>query len=116
MGILIGPGMPQGPVFDRAFFNTTLGSLVDRASGRETPRLTLYLSDGTTLDVCQIEEMTDQYVAVRATRSSDGSCSLVTSVIPYFLIYRIDISPKGETDERLGFHWKRPRETGERGS
>lgn len=109
MAITLIGGMGDVP-FNRTFFNVTLGELVDQ-NGKEKPvKLTLYLSDGTTLDVCMIEHLSDQYLSVRAYRGEgdgDGEgCDLATQLIPYGLIYRIEIAPKDVESTRVGFQWK----------
>jgi len=92
--------------FNRTFFNVTLGEMVDH-NGKEKPvKLTLFLSDGTTLDVCMIDELTDAYIAVRAYQGDSDKCELSLQLIPYGLIYRIEVAPKGEESSRLGFQWK----------
>jgi hypothetical protein len=69
-------------------------------------KLTLYLSDGTTLDVCSIDELTDGYVAARAYQKGNDTCDVSVQLIPYGLIYRIEISPKVDNTDRVGFHFK----------
>jgi hypothetical protein len=99
-------GGPGDVPFNRTFFNVTLGEMVD-PNGKEKPvKLTLFLSDGTTLDVCMIEHLSDQYLSVRAYRGHSDSCELAVQLIPYGLIYRIEIAPKDEESSRVGFQWK----------
>jgi hypothetical protein len=98
--------------FNRTFFNATLGELVEQ-SGKDRPvKLTLFLSDGTTLDVCMIQELSDDYIAVRAYQGESDTCELSLQLIPYGLIYRIEISPKSEGSSRVGFEWKSPAKKG----
>jgi hypothetical protein len=104
---LIG-GVSGDVPFNRTFFNVTLGEMVEQ-SGKDKPvKLTLFLSDGTTLDVCMIEELSDGYLAVRAYQGESDTCELSLQLIPYGLIYRIEISPKSEGSSRVGFEWKPP--------
>ena len=92
--------------FNRTFFNVTLGEMID-SNGKEKPvKLTLFLSDGTTLDVCMIEELSDNYLSARAYQGQTDSCELSTQLIPYGLIYRIEIAPKSEESSRVGFQMK----------
>jgi hypothetical protein len=92
--------------FNRTFFNVTLGEMVAQ-NGKEKPvKLTLFLSDGSTLDVCMIDQLSDQYLAVRAYQGQTDSCELSVQLIPYGLIYRIEIAPKSEESSRVGFQWK----------
>src|SRR5579863_474012 len=82
--------------FNRTFFNVTLGELIEQ-NGKEKPvKLTLYLSDGTSLDVCMIDELSDNYLAVRAYQGESETCELAVQLIPYGLIYRIEVAPKAE--------------------
>jgi hypothetical protein len=102
---LIGGSSGDVP-FNRTFFNATLGELVDH-NGKDKPvKLTLYLSDGTTLDVCVIDELSDSYLAVRAYQGQSDSCDVSVQLIPYGLIYRIEIAPKTDEGGRVGFQWK----------
>lgn len=102
---LIGGGGGDVP-FNRTFFNVTLGEMIEQ-NGKEKPvKLTLYLSDGTTLDVCMIDELTDSYLAARAYQGQTDSCEVTVQLIPYGLIYRIEIAPKSEESSRVGFHFK----------
>jgi hypothetical protein len=102
---LIGGSAGDVP-FNRTFFNVTLGEMVSQNGKEKAVKLTLYLSDGTTLDVCSIDELTDSYVAARAYQGESDSCDLTVQLIPYGLIYRIEISPKSAVNSRVGFHFK----------
>jgi hypothetical protein len=102
---LIGSSSSDVP-FNRTFFNVTLGEMIDQ-NGKEKPvKLTLFLSDGSTLDVCMIDQLSDQYLAVRAYLGQSDSCEMNVQLIPYGLIYRIEIAPKSEESGRVGFQWK----------
>jgi hypothetical protein len=94
------------PPFNRTFFNVTLGGLVD-PNGKEKPvKLTLFLSDGSTLDVCRIDSLSDDYLSARAYQGNNDNCELNVHLIPYGLIYRIEISPKAVGNGgRVGFNW-----------
>ena len=92
--------------FNRTFFNVTLGDMVSENGKEKAVKLTLYLSDGSTLDVCSIDELNDGYVAARAYQGASDSCEVSIQLIPYGLIYRIEISPKIENNDRVGFHYK----------
>src|SRR5258707_15366655 len=90
-------GSTSGDIpFNRTFFNVTLGEMIDQ-TGKEKPvKLTLFLSDGSTLDVCMIDELSELYLAVRAYQGQSDACELSVQLIPYGLIYRIEIAPKSE--------------------
>jgi hypothetical protein len=100
---LIGGSAGDVP-FNRTFFNVTLADLVEPAKER-AQKLTLYLVDGTTMDVCRIEEMADGYLALRVYRAGSDACETTLHLIPYGTIYRIEISQQLADDEgsRLGF-------------
>ena len=103
--ITYGGAMPNAP-FSRTFFNVTLGDVLERDGQDQEKKLMLYLVDGSTLEVHQIEEMSEQYLTLRAFRGSNR-VSLSVHLIPYNLIYRIEIGPQDPGDSnRLGFHWK----------
>ena len=98
--------IPGDAPFNRTFFNVTLGEMVEQ-NGKDKPvKLTLFLSDGTTLDVCVIDELTGNYIVVRAYQGESDACDIGIQLIPYGLIYRIEIAPKSEQSSRVGFQWK----------
>jgi len=93
--------------FNRTFFNVTLGDLIETGRKEGEKKLTLFLADGTTFDVCNIEALADTYLIVQTYRRNDDACDLSVNLIPYGLIYRIEIAPRDEQDgTRVGFHWK----------
>jgi len=103
---LLGTSAGDAP-FNRSFFNTTLGELVGGNGRNSSHRVSLFLVDGTTLDVCSIESLTDQYATV-TVYGSDDSCTMSLHLVPYGTIYRIEISPsEEEKGQRVGFHWTR---------
>jgi hypothetical protein len=96
----------SGTPFGRAFFNAALDDLIKRFGDGQPQKVLLYLTDGATIDICEIEELSDNYLVVRGYRAVGGeACELAVQVVPYGLIYRIEISPKaaGGDDRRVGF-------------
>jgi hypothetical protein len=109
---MFGGSPPQGP-FNRTFFNVTLGDVFERSSSEKGTKLLLYLGDGTTLDVCAIDEITDDYLTVRSYREEGDTGDLAVNLIPYTLIYRIELTPKdADSSARLGFRWTPPTRRG----
>ena len=100
----IGGGIGDAP-FNRTFFNVTLGDVLERIGKTREHKLTLYLTDGATLDVCNIDELADTYLAVRAYGKDEEGCEVSVQLVPYALIYRIELTPKSEQNNRVGFHW-----------
>ncbi len=102
---LIGGNVGDAP-FNRTFFNVTLGDLVEPTKD-QAQKLTLYLVDGSTMDVCRIEEMADNYLALKAYKGGSDACDTTLHLIPYGTIYRIEIAQHGGEDDgaRLGFSW-----------
>lgn len=100
-------GEPGRTTFNRSFFNVRLNELVEKAGASPKTRVTLFLSDGLQLGLCHIEEMSDEYLVVRGYRDEPG-CALTVHVIPYALIYRMEIDPTGADDERVGFTARHP--------
>lgn len=92
-----------GIPFDRTFFSASLDSVLERFGKGQGTRLTLFLSDGSTLDVCQIEELSDGYLVLRAYLGEDEHCELALNAIPYGLIYRIEVRAREAGATRLGF-------------
>lgn len=104
-------GQEGGPPFNRTFFNVTLVELLERSGTKESLRLTLFLTDGATLDLCKIEEMKEQYLVLRGYKGDEDLCDLTLHLVPYGLIYRLELAPKESDDRRVGFHWTPPPET-----
>jgi len=104
---LIGGSAGDVP-FNRTFFNATLGDLIDHTGKdkEKAVRLSLFLSDGTTLDVSTIDELSDSYLALRAYQGDTDQIDPSVHLIPYGLIYPIEVSPKNEQNSRVGFQWK----------
>jgi hypothetical protein len=102
---LIGGSAGDVP-FNRTFFNVTLGEMVEQGGKEKAVRLTLFLSDGTQLDVSVIDELSDSYLALRAYQGDSDQLDPSVHLIPYGLIYRIEVSPKDEQNSRVGFQWK----------
>lgn len=102
---LIGEESRLGPPFGRTFFETKLGEIIEHNGKGDGYKLTLFLTDGTTLDLCQIEEHTDQYMIVRAYQEDNDACDLIANMIPYGLIYKIQLTPKTAQESQVGFRW-----------
>ena len=98
----VGESASAAPPFDSLFFKSAFDQIVERA-GKTATRMTLFLSDGTTFDVCQIEELADAYMIIRGYRGGTDACELAINVIPYGLIYRLELGPKGQDGTRVGF-------------
>lgn len=105
---LIGQRPGQGPTFDRSFFRSTFDTLVERLGKDQATRLTLFLLDGSTLQVCQIDELADEFMVVRGYTGDEERCEVAVNLIPYGLIYRIELAPKEGQDGRVGFRWAQP--------
>jgi hypothetical protein len=101
--------------FNRTFFNVTLGDVLERIGKTREHKLTLYLTDGSTLDVCNIDELADAYLALRAYAKDEEGCEVSVQLIPYSLIYRIELIPRAEENNRVGFHWAPPGKKGHTG-
>lgn len=105
---LIGGGIGHPP-FNRTFFSVTLGDVLGRTGKEQVYRLTLYLMDGTALDVCHIDGISDDFLMVRSYVAEQDACDTRLNLLPYPLIYRIELSPKKPEDaERMGFRWTPP--------
>lgn len=89
--------------FGRTFFNTALDELLAKAGEGRPHRVTLYLTDGLALDVCEILELGSDYVTVHALRSAEEPCDPTVHLVPYGLIYRVEVAPKAGDDRRFGF-------------
>ena len=59
--------------------------------------------------MCAIDELTDDYLSVRAYAAQEDACELSINLIPYTLIYRIMIGPKeSQNSQRMGFRCSPP--------
>jgi len=100
----IGESSTAAPPFDSLFFKSAFDAIVERA-GKGADKLTLYLSDGTTFDVCDLVELADAYMVVRGYRESTDTCDLAMTILPYGLIYRLELGAKETSSTRVGFKW-----------
>ena len=102
----LGATIPGSP-FNRTFFNVTLGDLIEKDGKKPVRRLLLYLADGSMLEVEEIEELEDAYLIIRAVKGSDEEGSNPSiHLVPYTLIYRIELSPTRRETGQVGFQWK----------
>lgn len=100
----IGESSAAAPPFDALFFKSAFDQILDRA-GKGAHKLTMYLSDGSTFDVCDVVELSDTYIVVRGYHDTTDACDLSLTILPYGLIYRLDLGPKGDNSTRVGFRW-----------
>lgn len=101
----------SGIPFDRSFFNTALEGLLGDSALDGNRKLSLFLTDGATLDLCSIDQLAPQYMIVRGYRTDEDACDANVHLIPYGLIYRIEVAPKERGDTRVGFSIKPARPT-----
>jgi hypothetical protein len=102
---MMGGGGWQAP-FSRTFFNVALGEILERAGKEKGSRLTLYLVDGSQLDVRAIEDLSDQFFTVTASLHDDEEAQSSLHVLPYSAIYRIEVArAPDEESRRVGFRW-----------
>ncbi|MBI4565721.1 MAG: hypothetical protein HY716_13590 [Planctomycetes bacterium] len=99
------PGQKALP-FDRTFFNTNLENLLKASELGESVSLKLYMIDGSILDVCQIDDLKEEFLIVRGYRNEESACDLTLQIIPYGAIYRLEIGPRSNRDQRMGFSWR----------
>jgi len=103
----IGEASSAAPPFDALFFKSAFDQIVERA-GKDAKKLTLFLSDGSLFDVCELVELNDAYMVVRGYNASNDACDLALTVLPYGLIYRLELGPKSPDATRVGFRWIPP--------
>src|SRR5688572_7650115 len=103
----IGENSTASPPFDSLFFKSSFDAIVER-SGKSAQKLSLYLSDGSTFDVCELVDLSDPYMVVRGYHGATDACDMSVSIIPYGLIYRLDLGPKADNSTRVGFRWSPP--------
>ncbi len=99
-----GGGVP----FGRTFFNSSFDPLVHKMGKDSARRLVLYLSDGTTFEVAHIDELAEHYMVVRGYKGDVETNEQSVSLLPYGLIYRIELGTKAESATRVGFKWVPP--------
>ncbi len=103
---LIGESAGHAPPFNRAFFSSTIGDIIGKSSQNVPQKLTLFLTDGATLDLCNIEGMNDEYMIVRIFHGHGKACGTIINILPFALIYRVQLTPVGHEDvDRAGFKW-----------
>lgn len=93
----------SGIPFDRSFFNTALESLLGEDALDGAKKLSLFLTDGSTLDLCNIDQLAPQYMIVRGYGAEEDACEASLHLIPYGLIYRVEVAAKPSDDTRVGF-------------
>jgi hypothetical protein len=103
----IGESSATAPPFDSLFFKSSFDQIVERA-GKGPQKLTLFLSDGSTFDVCDIVELSDSYMVLRGYAEEGDACEMALTVLPYGLIYRLELGPKENSGTRVGFKWTPP--------
>ena len=103
----IGESSSAAPPFDSLFFKSAFDQVVERA-GKGAQKLTLFLSDGSQFDVCEIVDLADAYMVLRGYAESGDACELALTVLPYGLIYRLELGPKSNNSTRVGFSWAPP--------
>ena len=102
----LGGAIPGSP-FNRTFFNVTLGDLIEKDGKKPVRRLLLYLADGSMLQVEEIEDMEDSYLTLRAVKGvDDPGTEPSIHLVPYTLIYRIELSPNERDTGQVGFNWR----------
>ncbi len=103
---LIGESAGHAPPFNRGFFSSTIGDIIGKSSQNVPQKLTLFLTDGSTLDLCNIEGMSDEYMIARVFHGHGKACGTIVNIIPFALIYRVQLTPVGhEEADRAGFKW-----------
>ena len=103
----IGESSSAAPPFDSLFFKSAFDQVVERA-GKGAQKLTLFLSDGSQFDVCEIVDLADAYMVVRGYKEATDTCELALNMLPYGLIYRLELGPKSNDGTRVGFKWSPP--------
>jgi hypothetical protein len=53
-------------------------------------------------------DLSDAYMVVRGYHGATDACDLSLTILPYGLIYRLDLGPKGDSSTRVGFRWSPP--------
>ena len=102
-------GQSGNTIFGRTFFNVRLRELIEKAGNPENTRVEILLTDGARLGLCHIEELGSEYMTVRCYGEVEG-CDLSLHLIPYHLIYRMEIDPTGGAEPRMGFQSGPPAE------
>jgi hypothetical protein len=97
-----------GTPFGRSFFNSAFEPLVHKLGKDAAKRLLLYISDGTIFEVAQIEELAENYLVVRGYKGDEDAAEQSIQVLPYGLIYRLELGSQPESGTRVGFKWAPP--------
>lgn len=102
-------------IFSRTFFNVVLDDILNEHAQQGSFRIVFVLMDGTSLEVCHIEELKDAFMIAamaqkgvachRRREGTDGeSCMVDLEIIPYFLIQRIRLLAVESGEGPIGFH------------
>ena len=103
-----GTGLPHSSScpFDGPFFQTVFPERIQAAcpgSSGIIPVVLLQLADGHILDLCHIDLLTPQWMAVEAFRDNASCEEMDVVFVPYEMIALITISRQSPSQRRLGF-------------
>lgn len=92
--------------FDGPFFQTIFPERIQAAcpgSSGTIPVVLLQLADGRILDLCHIDLLTPQWMAVEAFRDTASCDEMDVVFVPYEMIALVTISRRSPSQRRLGF-------------
>lgn len=93
-------------LFGPMFFLRHLGVLVrDRCPdpGERLPSVSLWLADGSTVDVCHIEMVSPRWVALAIRGASRPGRPMPLLLVPYETIIRVQIAEPADDVKAIGF-------------
>ena len=97
--------------FNHLFFQTIFAERlrsVCHGHSEEVPVVLLQLTDDRELDLCHIELVAPQWMAVAVFRDGPTCEAMDTVFVPYEMVTRVTISRRNSRERHLGFQAERP--------
>lgn len=97
--------------FNHQFFQTIFAErlrAVCQGHSEEVPVVLLQLADDRELDLCHIELLSPQWMAVAVFRGGPSCEKMDTVFVPYEMISRVTLSRRDAKDRHVGFQTDRP--------
>ncbi len=98
---------PFNPLFFQTIFPERL-QIVCQGHSEEVPVVLLQLADDRELDLCHIELLAPQWMAVAAFRNEPSCETMDTIFVPYEMITRVTLSRRDAKERHLGFQREHP--------
>ncbi len=96
----------RGACFDALFFSQFLGGRARALCAKQpdkTPVVLLHLADGAVLDLCHIDQLFADWMAVNVYRDPKTCDQMDLAFVPYAWVTRVTLSLPSVHERRIGF-------------